>query len=536
MAIAFDVAASTTTSYAASQANTTTGSYTIGSGSNRYAVGFGGTQTSAPAAATNLKQGGSGGTGYTGLHAGLSIDSFTNLRLFGLVNSATGSSTLYGDWAASKDEINIGSAHYTGVDQVNPLRNSGTPTTQTGTLSGSSTNCSITVTGTSAGDVVVAAFWADETSFHTPSFTAGAGGTLRFANAGSSDTCCAIVEVIATGSSTTVTAVCSSATTISGNWGAVAVALAPAGSGATQPPKKTYVFPMKGVPTKLQLFKPPRAAPASTNVTLTLSGQTATFTEGTLSPAVSYAPTGQTATFTEGTLSPSLTYSLSGQTATFAEGTISPTVTYGLTGQTATFSEGTITASVNSDITLSLSGQTATFSEGTLSASIDYSLTGQAATFSEGAIAAALSYALVALNSTFTEGALSPAIDYGLSAETATFTEGAITPQVPGDVTVQLSGLQAVFSEGQITVTGQDIAAAPAAIGSVPGFVPGAKKKKRRVGGPVMREDQVFGEQYPVSPHLQPLISVPKRAERIQSASKADDHREAILALLRELL
>jgi hypothetical protein len=226
----------------------------------------------------------------------------------------------------------------------------------------------------------------------------------------------------------------------------------------------------------------PRAtdSPASPDVTLTLSGQTATFTGGTIAQTVAYGLTAQTATFTEGaptltasyalsaqtstftegSLSVSLTYALSGQTSTFAQGTITAVPTYGLTAQSATFTQGSLAPAID----YSLTGQSATFTEGTISATqggdVTLSLTGQTATFAEGALAASLAYALSGQSATFSEGTISRALAYALTSQTATFSEGTITAEAGGDVTIQLSGLQALFSVGQISANGGDAASA----------------------------------------------------------------------------
>jgi hypothetical protein len=68
----------------------------------------------------------------------------------------------------------------------------------------------------------------------------------------------------------------------------------------------------------------------------------------------------------------------------------------------------------------------------------------------------------------------------------------------------------------------------PVATGSVPGFVPGGKKKRKK-SGPYMRENQVFGEEYPVSPTLNPV------GDEAQTR-KVKAYRAAIELLLKELL
>jgi hypothetical protein len=196
------------------------------------------------------------------------------------------------------------------------------------------------------------------------------------------------------------------------------------------------------------------AVSSSSGTSVNLTAQTATFTEGTLSDALSYALTGQTVTASEGTPSRGVSYGLTGQSITSSVGTLTPQistavtgqsitstegsavpgVSYGLTQETATFTQGTITASTGGNVTLSLTGQTATFTEGALTPGMGEALTGQSITSSEGTIASE--------------------VDLVLGAQSITSTEGTITPQVTGNVTVQLTALQSVFSLGTISVTG----------------------------------------------------------------------------------
>lgn len=235
----------------------------------------------------------------------------------------------------------------------------------------------------------------------------------------------------------------SAAWTISTAAGPVAGAIASYKAAATASASIATFHPGRGpgqAPQSARFYQSPKAynvVASSPDVTLNLTGQTATFTQGAIARAVDYSLTGQTATFTEGALSASISYALTAQTGTFTEGSLARAIDYSLTGQTATFTEGTVTASVGGDVTLSLTGQTATFTEGSLSANLSYALTGQSATFSEGAIAQALSYAI--------------------AGQTATFSEGAITAQAGGDVTIQLSGLQAAFTIGVLTPSGADV-------------------------------------------------------------------------------
>lgn len=166
----------------------------------------------------------------------------------------------------------------------------------------------------------------------------------------------------------------------------------------------------------------------SNSGSVTLTGQTATYSQGTMTPTGAVIPvrgaplppllastafgplglggfalksyplamqssavtlTGLTATYSQGTVTPASSDSvtLTGLTATYSAGTLSPSGSgsAALTGQTATFSQGTLTVTATTNVTLS--GQTVTYSQGTLTATtVGASLTGQTATYSQGTV------------------------------------------------------------------------------------------------------------------------------------------------------
>lgn len=203
----------------------------------------------------------------------------------------------------------------------------------------------------------------------------------------------------------------------------------------------------------------------NSNVSVNLTGQTITSSEGTLARAASYSSTGQTATFSEGTITAStnsnVTKSLTGQSITSSQGTLTYNVQYSLndgvalTGQTATLTEGTPTGS----ITYTLTGQSITSSEGTISANagsnVTKTLTGQTITSANGTLISSVqTSSLTAQTATFSEGTLVQVTTYGATGQTATFTEGTITPATSGNVTLTLGSLTATFTEGQMTQSG----------------------------------------------------------------------------------
>lgn len=130
----------------------------------------------------------------------------------------------------------------------------------------------------------------------------------------------------------------------------------------------------------------------SGNITISLTGQSSTFSYGTLVPALSRALSGLSASFSRGTLIPALAKTLTGQSATFSGGTLTPVtgITVTLTGQSFT---GT-TGSLKADLAVSLLGQSVTSSYGTLIPSIagdvSVNLAGLSALLSRGTLTASL--------------------------------------------------------------------------------------------------------------------------------------------------
>lgn len=124
---------------------------------------------------------------------------------------------------------------------------------------------------------------------------------------------------------------------------------------------------------------------------------------------VNVSLTGQSSTFNYGTFVPALSRSLSGLSASFSRGTLTPALAKTLTGQSATFSGGTLTPVTG--ITVTLTGQSFTGSVGSLKAALAVNLLGQSVTTSGG----------------------------------------TITPSVGGNVSVNLSGISGTFSYGTLT-------------------------------------------------------------------------------------
>lgn len=211
---------------------------------------------------------------------------------------------------------------------------------------------------------------------------------------------------------------------------------------------------------------------APNNVTVALTGITATFTQGLLTPIRSttigrplvtgpgISPDYQklfqarNLSSTAAAVSLDVTVALTGISGTFTAGSIIPSSTVPLVGATGTFTAGALTPSAS----IPLGGQSGTFTAGSLTPSMSVPLVGQTGTFTTGTITTGsdVTVALTGLSATFTPGSLVPSIDVPLTGSTATFTPGTISV-VGGDVTVALTGITATFTQGQLVPDGGDI-------------------------------------------------------------------------------
>ena len=163
---------------------------------------------------------------------------------------------------------------------------------------------------------------------------------------------------------------------------------------------------------------------------------------------------------------------LTGQSATASVGSITPADVMGLTGVSATGSVGSPT--IIGDITTALTGVSATSSIGSISPADVMGLTGRSLTSSVGSISPADVMGLTGQSATSSLGSIttsgSPVID--LTGVSATSSVGSITP---ADV-MGLTGVSATGSVGAITpadvmgLTGQSMTSSVAGFGTATGF------------------------------------------------------------------
>ena len=121
---------------------------------------------------------------------------------------------------------------------------------------------------------------------------------------------------------------------------------------------------------------------------------------------VSVALTGVSATGSVGNLGPSLSVAASGVSATGSVGTLTANLSVALTGVAATGAVGNLTAVIEGDVTVSLTGVSATGQVGSLGPSLSVSVSGNAATGSVGTLGVSISRALSGVSATGSVGTL----------------------------------------------------------------------------------------------------------------------------------
>lgn len=130
------------------------------------------------------------------------------------------------------------------------------------------------------------------------------------------------------------------------------------------------------------------AGTISYGLSRTASGQLATVFPGAIATARTLAPTGAAATAQTGTLavntSGGVTAALTGAEATSSAGTVSEGLSLALTGLQITATPGSVSASSSQGVTLTLSGQAATATAGSLSTARAAALSGTVATMLPG--------------------------------------------------------------------------------------------------------------------------------------------------------
>lgn len=184
------------------------------------------------------------------------------------------------------------------------------------------------------------------------------------------------------------------------------------------------------------------------DVSVALTGQSATASAGTLGHTHAKALTGSAATVSQGTLTPLLSLALVGSSVSSAAGSLDNATSVGLTGIGLTIAQGSVGAG----------------------ADVTRALTGQSVTVSAGSVGPVISKALTGISLTASAGTVSPATQVAIAGQSVTVSQGTITAQ--GNVTVALTGQSIAASPGSLapqltkSLTGGQVTSSSGSLGN----------------------------------------------------------------------
>lgn len=236
MAIAFDNVCPDTES-SAGTTQLTTGAWTI-AGSDRVVFGVIASGDASGANPTSMDHPTAGGA-LTQVGSTLNVGSHARLSLWRRIAPSTGSNTSHGDWAASQGEACIGMVSYTGVDQATPV---GTPVTATGNVNIQTAFTATVNITTVVGDLVFAVAFYHEVSFSSSTTATPAGGSTGRYDIEATQIggwgAMQCIELVATGTTTTMSVDFADASLRTGDWGIIAVVINDVAGG--QPPRTIH--------------------------------------------------------------------------------------------------------------------------------------------------------------------------------------------------------------------------------------------------------------------------------------------------------
>lgn len=408
MAVAFDNKVEADTG-ATNVATLTTGSFVIGSGSNRFAVAvlvFGGALPSGISGSIS-----GGGGNFVAIVGASGAATSSSAIAYGLVAPGSGTKTVSFSWTGNKT-CYLAVITGTGADQTG-----GTTTFPHGNFaSGTSAAPAIAITSATNNGVFGAVG-------SVSGFTSTSDSSWYNDSVGLDINSAGNYLIPTNASSHTLSAVLSP----SDNWayaGGDILAASASSASVTSAPRQI------GVPGMGPRRFPSLAYPAgSIDTPLTaafgsyaLSGKTATFDEGMPAVFGSYVLTGQITTFNLGTIASFGSYTLTGEATTFDDGLTAAFGSYVLNGQVATFLTGTfVTAAFGS---YTLNGQATTDDTSVPAAFGPYSLAGKTTAPDIGMPSVSGSYILIGETATADVGLLASNGSYTLSGSDVTFTGG----------------------------------------------------------------------------------------------------------------
>lgn len=193
---------------------------------------------------------------------------------------------------------------------------------------------------------------------------------------------------------------------------------------------------------------------AGSDLTLALSGLSATTAQGALTPSSSVALTGQSAATAQGTLTVvitagDVTLALTGLQVATGQGTVGVSHAQGLTGHSAATSQGTLGVSSSK----ALAGAAVTATAGALGLSRQIAASGHSATVSQGAISIARTQALAGHSATASQGTLGYSLARGLTGVEVATLDGVITATTTNpDLNLPLNGHHVHADQGALGV------------------------------------------------------------------------------------
>lgn len=188
-----------------------------------------------------------------------------------------------------------------------------------------------------------------------------------------------------------------------------------------------------------------------TGTSVTLTGESAAASTGSMAGTRSIAASGQGATFSAGTATATISSALTSAQATFSSGTITTALSVAPAGSQVALSADTMTP----DHSMSASGEQAAFSTGSVvpDTGVVVVLVGSQADYATGTMALDFAVPISGVQGDFSAGVTGPMISVLPGGMQVVFDTGTAAPDA-GVIVVALVGAQAAFSTGSMTPSG----------------------------------------------------------------------------------
>lgn len=207
----------------------------------------------------------------------------------------------------------------------------------------------------------------------------------------------------------------------------------------------------------------------SSDITVSVSGQAATSTIGTVSPSRFISLNGQPYSVSSGSIIPAVSIQVIGQPSSWSAQSFIVSLNGALSGQGVTWAAGAISA--GSDLTVSLVGQSGTSVSGNISPGVSVTTSGQLSSVSSGVITLSLNTPVLSQIANISSNSISPSISASLfgraivsasgsvsvnalvflAGQSSSYSIGIITVSAGGNVTVSLTGQPITLSMGSLS-------------------------------------------------------------------------------------